>query len=509
MKPDLKELAAATEIYERALANSNLCSFDISGLDRIGTPIYVAALRAEDGFSNDGFGYGGSSAEAVVGALGEMNETYHTHYALMRAPACEGVGYREMVNQFGVDHVIDPCSLVLSAGYPYHDHLPLRWVAVKRWEDGADCWAPRETVAPGGSSYATQSTCIKVQGKSQSAQLFPAITCGLGAGLTVSQALSHGVLELLQRDGNCTSFRAMDRGIDIELDYVESNEIKTTLKTLESLGLRIRPKLASTEFGLVNLYVIAEPIGALGECEPFSLLATACGEAVHANRERALRKALQEYLASRCRKVFMHGPLAKIRQLAPKPYIEKILETARVQGEEPKAIREMANWLGKTQGELRTLLKNSVFSSRETVKFSTLSTLDDRHVVSATDRLIDVSKRLKSESISIYYFDASPSRDDGPRVIKAIAPGLEGETLSYWRIGGRGAKRLIARNCPLVAQGEPRPQDLPIHLSDIARQELGGPVFFRIPEWEKILHNHYPLYREPSSHTVQQCLTNP
>lgn len=508
MSPDPEQLSKAIDCYRRYLAGTELFIFDISSLDRIGIPIHVAALRAEGGFSNDGFGYGGSSREALVGALGEMSETYHIHKALMHALACEAVSYREMTIHFGEDRVIDPLTLCLSAGYPYDHNLPLRWVAVTRWDDGARCWAPRETVAPSNQSYALQSTRVELQGGSVAAQLFPPITSGLGAGLTVEQALVHGVLELLQRDGNCTAFRAMDAGIDIELDELCSEEIRRTILHLAGLGLRVRAKLASTEFGLVNLYVIAEPTGDNPASEAFPLLATACGEAVHPNRERALRKALQEYLASRSRKIFMHGPLESIRKLAPPRYVETILDVNQPHGEEPKAIREMAGWLTKTQQELIKILQKTIFSSRKTVKFSSLPSLADELVADPVDRMADVSRRLKLEGMSVFYFDGSPEGPGGPQVIKAIAPGLEGETLSYWRIGVRGAKRLLARPSSLLTQDPPRSQDLPVLMTPAARGALGGPVYFRVSEWEKTLNRHYPLYREPGSHTVQKYIAS-
>ena len=496
-------LQTAIQRYRDNLPGDGLFVFDISGLDRIGIPIQIAALTA-DGFTNDGFGYGGSAEEALVGALGEITETYHTQRALLHAPACEGLSFREMVNFYGAEHVIEPRSLCLSAGYPYTDDLPLRWVGVKRWRDGAPCWVPRETVANDGGSYATSSGNVERSEATRSAQLFPAITCGLGAGLSIEQALSHGVLELLQRDGNCTRFRALDQGIDIELDEIESAEIRSTLAHFSALGLRLRPKLASTEFGMANIYVIAEPTDPGFAGESFPLLATACGEAVHPNRERALRKAMQEYVASRCRKCFMHGDLDRILSIAPAGYADEILRPQSWHGEEPKALREMSDWVGRSDRELREFLGQTVFSSRQTVPFSGLPSMADSAVAEADSRLEAVDAKLQAAGIDIYYLDASPRGEDGPRVVKALAPGLEGETLSYWRIGARGAARLLDDGSPLVTRGRPGTQSLPVHLTDQQTEALGGPVYFQVPAWEKILDGHYPLYREPSSHTVQK-----
>ena len=508
MNIDFKQLNRAVEIYRRFLAGNDLQIFDISSLDRIGIPIYLAALRGTCGFSNNGVGYGNTSTEALVGALGEMSETFHIHEALKTAPVCEAISYSQMVHHFGIDRVIDPLTLCLSAGYPYHDKLPLRWVAVTRLSDGARCWSPRESVAFSGFSYDVRSSDVKLQSNETHAKLFPPITCGLGAGLTIEQALSHGVLELLQRDGNCTSFRAMDQGIDIELDVVESEEIKATLSHLASLGLRVRAKLASNEFGLVNLYVIAQPIDGNHSQETFPLTATACGEAVHQNRERALRKALHEFVSSRSRKIFMHGPLDNVRAMAPIKYIENNLKSAQPQFEEPKALTEMANWLGKSQAELFDMLRDTVFSTRKIIKFSSLPSVADDQVINPKQRLQDIAQRLAAENISIYYLDGSPNDSDGPKVVKTIAPGLEGETLSYWRLGARGAKRLLLRESNLVSQGHPQAQHIQVPLHTAGQEPLGGPVFFKVPEWEKILTGHYPLYREPSPHTVQKFVNN-
>ena len=508
MNIEIGQLNNAIDIYRHFLEGNNLEIFDISELDCIGIPIFVASLRADDGFLNNGVGYGNTPTEALVGALGELSETFHVHQALKIASCCESISYCQMVDHFGSDHVIDPLSLCLSAGYPYHDNLPLRWVAVTRLNDGVTCWAPRETVAFSGYSYDMLANRVELQSNEKSAKLFPPITCGLGAGLTIEQALSHGVLELLQRDGNCTSFRAMDQGIDIELDIIESKEIKATLSHLEKLGLRVRVKLASTEFGLVNLFVIAEPVNDGNSKESFPLLVTACGEAVHQNRERALSKALHEFISSRSRKTFMHGSIDNVKSVATTAYLKNNLESAQPSFEERKALTEMAKWLSKSQKELHDLLRDTVFSSRKTINFSSLPNVTDDFVSDPIDRLADISKRLASENISIYYFDGSPIGADAPKVVRVIAPGLEGETLSYWRIGARGANRLLSRQSSLVSQDHPQGQHVLVPLRSAVQEAMGGPVFFKVPEWEKILNEHYPLYREPSPHTVQKYLNN-
>ncbi len=505
MNIDNKQLSQAIVTYQKYLCDANLEFFDISSLDRIGIPIQFASFRTKDGYQNDGFGYGHNAEESLVGALGELSETLHTFNTLKTIPTCEGTTYSEMIRFFGEEFVIDPLTLCLSAGFPYHQQLPLRWVQVKRFHDGATCWIPKESVAFSKYSYEMHSSNLVIQNNVASARLFPSITCGFGAGLTIEQALSHGILELIQRDGNCTRFRALDKGIDINLDSIQSEEIKATINHLASVGLKIRAKLASTEFGLTNLYVIADQVD-INYLEKFPIITTACGEAAHPNRERALRKALHEFISSRARKTFSHGPVSDVIALASVDYLNQSLKLTQPHQEEPKTLFEMVRWLSKSQHDLLAPLKNTMFSSKSTVDFSSLPSVADASVQHPVDRLADIVTRLDDENLTIYYLDSSPIDSDAPKVIKAIVPKLEGETISYWRIGYRGAKRLLAEGSDLVTQGPPQSQYLLIPMRQSDQDTLGGPVFLNIPELEKKVNEHYPLYREPASHTAQKYL---
>ena len=73
-------------------------------------------------------------------------------------------------------------------------------MAAKRFPSGEPVLVPYEFAA----CYRSQLDGI--------APLTTPITNGLGAGDSFERALVHGLLELLQRDGNCVSFRAMDQG---------------------------------------------------------------------------------------------------------------------------------------------------------------------------------------------------------------------------------------------------------------------------------------------------------
>lgn len=488
--PSASELGQAIRLYREAMPPGRLTQFDIGPLDRLGMTVEVAAFTNAEGYVNDGFGYGATPAEAMVGALGEISETAHVDAALRRAPV-EIATVDEMRARHGREAVLDPLTLCLPAGSDTAPARRIAWIGVKRWGDGAPGMAPLECIATDPGQHRRRAEGL--------APLFRPITCGLGAGVSLEQALAHGVLELLQRDGNCTTFRAMDQGVEIDLDGVSDPGIAGLIARFGRAGVSVRAKLASTEFGLTNLYVIGSD-----RSGGFPLIQTACGEAVHANAERALRKALLEFAAARCRKTFMHGPLAPIARLAPDGYLERYRAAFDLGSEEPRALDEMLAWVGMGAPALRALLAEHVFSERQRVRLGDLPSVSDGAVVSPRDRLADLGARLGGAGMALWYFDASPGTS-GPRVIKAVVPGLEGETLSYRRLGVRGAERLLARGVAFVSQTK-TPGALRAALTTEAEARLGGPVWLDPEALDAIVGRAYPLYREPSSHAVQFAL---
>lgn len=485
----MDDLARIAETYRRNLPEGSARTFAYGGLDRLGVPVAAASFAFADGYHFDGYGYGTTPAEALVGALGELSEDTHNEEAIGRALRARG-SFRDLVARFGPDGVCDPLTLCLPAGSGYAPDRPMAWVPATRLRTGEPVWVPIEFAA------------ISRRQLGGLPLLTTPITNGQGAGLSRDQALSHGLLELLQRDGNGLLFRALDRGVVLDLDRVADPEIRGLVARYEGHGLRLLPKLATTEFGLANLYVVGcdeDPAADL----PIKL--TACGEAAHPDRERALRKALLEFGAARARKAFMHGPLDAVAEVAEPGYLDGYLATLEVDGEEPRALDAMVDWIGSTGERLRAILADTVLSERSRVPFSTLPAADPASVEAPSDRLRLLVARLATQDLDVLYFDASPPGGE-VFAVKAIVPGLEVETMSYRRIGERGVRKLLDMGSPLVGLGRPPAGCLPVRLTPEAEGRLGGPAWLDPGAVDAAVGSHYPLYREPSSHAAQVAL---
>ena len=483
------DLNRVVDTYRRNLPEGKVRTFAYGGLDRLGVPVAAASLAFGDGYHFDGYGYGATPEEAMVGALGELSEDTHSEHWLSQAERVTG-SYRELIRRFGNDGVLDPLTLTLPAGSDYTPDRPITWVTAIRHSTGTPVRVPIEYAA----------VCRRQLGDLP--LLITPITNGQGAGMTGDQALAHGLLELLQRDGNGLFFRAMDRGIVLELDQINDPGVRTLLDQFAAEGVHVLPKLATTEFGLTNLYVVGHDDDPDADL-PIKL--TACGEAAHPDRERALRKALLEFGAARARKAFMHGPLDAVAAASEPGYLDQYLATLEIEGEEPRALNGMVDWLGRSGAELREILGASVLSTRRTVLFSSLptdtsGTLDDPRL-----RLSWIVDRLAGQGLEVFYVDASPP---GGEVFarKAIVPGLEVETMSYYRIGARGVRKLLDLGSPLVGLGEPPKGALPIRLTVEATERLGGPAWLDPAAVDRAVGAHYPLYREPSAHAAQVAL---
>lgn len=482
MSDDLHAVAAA--FRGTMPPNSHVSVFRIDQLDRIGVPVVQANLILADEPATVGYGYGFTEIEAEVGALGELCEEVHVGRHVAEAERVTG-SYADLSRGRAV---ADPLTLCLSAGSDYDPAMILPWIEARRWPSGEPVLVPREWVA----AYPYQL--------GEKPRLITPITNGLGAGFDLEHAIAHGIMEALQRDGNVVSYRALDQGVVVEPDAVEDAQVRGLLDHLRALGIGVTVKLAATDFGMANLYVVGDDAG-----QPTApIQVTACGEAVHPDRNRTLRKALLEFCGSRARKAATHGPIPLLRQNLPSEYVERQLAVAMLDEEEPRALDAMVEWMGQDAASLRARLAGTVFAERARRKLSELPTVPAAAVASSRGRLALLVERLAAEGLEVLYVDCSPP-DGGVRVVKVIVPGLEIETMSYHRIGWRGVRRLRERGDPLISDA-PRDGAKRVLLRPEDEARAGGPAWFDAALADRIVGKLYPMYRETGTFSAQLVL---
>jgi len=475
-------------IYQAALPPGELLDFPLTELDRVGVSTWSVTFWPEQLPNAGGHGYGTTDAEALTSAYGELSEVVHTSAATRRLPRRRGT-YRELLAEIGPRGVVDPVTLCLEAGSAYSPDQTLEWVPISRWGTDESVFVPIEFVALQGADIGTPPP---------GGWLITPITNGLGAGPTLEHALGHGLLELLQRDGNSVNFRALARDTVVALDGVTDPETLALLARLDAEGVEVLVKPAATDFGLTNLYVVG------ADRDPDAgnpLMAAACGEAAHPDREVALRKALLEFAAARVRLAFTHGPLDAVERAAPPHYLEVYTRRHSLAGEEERALGAMIDWTVLPNGAIRAALSDTVLAAGTTIPFTALPTVAappaDRAALTAL-----VIERLTAAGFDILYADCSPPDAPEVRVIKAIIPGLEVETMSYGRIGARNLRRLLDRGSDIAGLGTPPLGALPIHLTEADRAAFGTDAWLDPAAIERHIGPLYVLYREPGRHSA-------
>lgn len=481
LPPDLPPAAHA---YLAAFPSGEIVAFPITAIDRTGVPVWIVALFLDDalgltGAMPSGIGYGATDADAVLGALGEIAEAIWPTLALRRAPKTRG-SYADLVVSVGAGALADPLALGLPAGSSVDHATVLDWVEARRARDGATLLVPIDIAAcdyfelsPGYNPFTTL------------------ITNGLGAGPDLDWAIGHGLLEVLQRDGNGLVFRALDQGV------VLSGATLPILDRFAELGIHAYPKFATDEFGLTNLYVTGhdEP----GFAPPTPMMLSACGEACHPNAAHALLKACQEFAAARVRKAFSHGPQALVDTVAPPGYTARFLAKAQtsLEGGESRALTAMIDWARRDADDLRRILA-PVYAERSTHAFTDLPSTP---APDARTRGVAARVAVEAAGFDVLYVDCSPP-DRSIAVVKVIVPGLEVETMSYHRLGARNAHRLLARDHPLICFGEPTATRRPVRMPAADLATFKAPPLFDTALADRIVGPLYPLYREPEAHHV-------
>ena len=458
--------------------------FAITPLDVTGVPVWTVTRWQPDGEMLNGIGYGLTDDRARVGGWAELLEQAAGHAVIPHLPRRTAT-YAELVRD-GVA-ALDPLQLRLPAGSPYTHDRPIVWVTAHRL-DVLSADLKGDAVLVPVEAAATHNFDCRLP--ADLPPLYQCVSNGSGAGDTVTRAVTHALLELVQRDGNSAGYRACDRGIQIDLDDVQHPTTRDLLARLDRAGIDVTVKLADTNLGMANLYVVGRDRGD----PPHPICLTGCGEAAHPDREQALLKAVTEYCASRVRKLYTHGPLDRQRHLFPPGYLDRFTANPATV-EESRSFTAVAEWMSCSAAEVKRRLDATIFRVESTVKFGDLPTVPFGSANDLDAQLRIVAARYAAEHLDVLWVDLSPPGKPC-HAVKAISPQMEVETVTYHRVGPRNLRRLTDRGFDFVGYGEPIDGAVAVPLAGDAK------AWLHPGRAAALLGPLYGLYREPDIHAI-------
>jgi ribosomal protein S12 methylthiotransferase accessory factor len=367
---------------------------NITGLDRIGIPVWIA-VRPNSRSLSLSQGKGLTHDAARASALGESIEAY---YAEQCASPVRIGRYADLRSEAG--HVADVARLPRARNGLYSDQEAIPWVQSIDLTSGRQVWVPFEMVH-------ADATVPRHPGSG----CFVFSTNGLASGNTAAEAVFHGLCELIERDAmalwKMQSAEEQDRTrvCNSSIDDPVCAELIRQFEAAE-----IDPLIwdVTSDLGVAAFRVLIFDRWAQSE---LAVLPVAFGAGCHPERGVALTRALTE--AAQSRLTLISG--------ARDDFARRIYEEWKLT---PEALAEHARLI-RTPGERDwQAIPNRPFASTS----------------DSLSRLIDL---LDRENVQICAIPLSP--EGAPlHVVRTLAVGLEGPSSSpSWTPGAR-ARRLAA-----------------------------------------------------------------
>lgn len=214
---------------------------DVTGLDRIGLPVYQA-IRPNSRNISVSQGKGLTAALAKVSALMESIESFHAEQ-LCHPVLTSSVG--EMRQALGYDpetlavastldtfekRALYEDPLAPPTGTPswVTDDTVVDWIAAIRLSDGIATWVPKQLCE---LNFEIEERCCF--------PFFRATSNGLASGNTVTEALIHGLCEVIERDCLARFAHERRRNRAIALDMIQSENIAALLEKFAMAQLQV------------------------------------------------------------------------------------------------------------------------------------------------------------------------------------------------------------------------------------------------------------------------------
>ena len=252
---------------------------DITGLDRVGIPVY-SSIRptAEKGAISVYNGKGSTEEEAKVSAIMEGIERYSAE-----------LNDRELIfdtyqNLNQKTNVLDPRKLILPENTPDPLMARISWIA------GYDMIQNQEVYVPANAVFHPLPPSKKGSG------LFQTNTNGLASGNILEEAVFHGLTEVIERDAWSLAEATRDTGPRI---HTEDPEINKMIEKFKSKNIEIIIRDLTTDIGIPTFAAVSED----KELDDPALLTLGMG--THTDASVAIKRAITEVAQSRATQI--HG----------------------------------------------------------------------------------------------------------------------------------------------------------------------------------------------------------
>ena len=354
---------------------------DITGMDRVGIPVFQA-IRPATAYPNTVFaGKGFTELESKVSACMEALESFVAEKEVFssRALSLAEISRSDLPFHAPAEHFF-PMNRVPP-------EKPLHWVSVQSLE-----LDPSGRVVPGSPHWVVKEAVAMPCPQPN----WLCHTNGIASGNTLEEAVLHGLLEVIERDAQSIALAAKRARVPSE-KVLTSPRVADIIARISRAGLRYTLKDITSDLGVPVFYAIVwDPAN---ESAWYFSGGTGCHPAAEIAAVRALTEALQ------ARASMISGAREDLRE-------DKIRE--QVGAETLKQV--FRYWLSEA-GE----------PAAESADFPP---------VSVPEALQFIARKVREKGFNIKWFPYSFDTLHF-RVIRVVVPGLESFVLDKTRIGAR------------------------------------------------------------------------
>jgi putative methanogenesis marker protein 1 len=356
---------------------------DITGLDRIGIPVF-SSIRptAEGGAISVYNGKGTTAAEAKVSAMMEAVERYSAEVGDQKLLEDSYAGLREHEHE----NVLNPRELILPDYVRDVEDVRIPWVK------GYDLIRDEEIYVPASAVF------HPLPSRYDKVRLFRTNTNGLAGGNELEEAIFHGLAEVIERDAWSLVEITRKPGPTVDVD---GGDIRALIDKFQNAEVSVLVRDITSDIGIPTFAAVSDDI----LLKDPTLLTIGMG--THTNARVAIQRAITEVAQSRLTQI--HGAREDTTTA----------DLRRVMGYE---------WMRKQNQHWFDIADSEDFDALDPVSRDNDDFLEDiKHVLT----------RLRAAGLERVIVVDLTRAEIGVPVVRVIVPGLEMFGVDGERIGGR------------------------------------------------------------------------